>query len=156
MDYILAAKEPSCFLCDMIQHENDRESLILERCEHSLVVFNKYPYNNGHLMVAPYRHVSSLDDVTDEEALDLMQATRRSGRILRDRLHADGFNIGINLGKAAGAGLEDHLHIHIVPRWNGDTNFMPVIADTKVIPQSMHELHAQLYPVFQSEKNGPG
>lgn len=156
MDYILAAKEPGCFLCDMIQHENDRESLILERREHSLVVFNKYPYNNGHLMVAPYRHVSSLDDVTDEEALDFMQATRRSSRILRDRLHADGFNIGINLGKAAGAGLEDHLHIHIVPRWNGDTNFMPVTAETKVIPQSMRELHDQLYPAFQAEKNGPG
>lgn len=150
MHYILDSKQSGCFLCDMIQKDQDREHLILLRTEHVFVVMNKYPYNNGHLMVTPYRHVARMEDVTDDEALGLMQQTRDAVRALKTVISPDGFNIGINLGKTAGAGLEDHLHVHIVPRWNGDTNFMPVLAETKVMPQSLLDTYDQLLPAFRS------
>ncbi len=149
MDYILANRKPGCFLCDMLQEERDRDNLILQRVEHAFVVMNKYPYNNGHLMIAPYRHVSLMEDLTDDEALALMQTTQHTLRILKSVIRPDGFNVGINLGKAAGAGLEEHLHIHVVPRWNGDTNFMPVLSDTKVMPEALFALYDRLLPAFQ-------
>ena len=151
MEYILAAKQPGCFLCDMIQADQDRDNLILRRFETVFVVMNRYPYNNGHCMVAPYRHLSDMTKLTDAESLALMQAVQFTLRALKVALKADGFNVGINLGKIAGAGLEEHLHIHIVPRWNGDTNFMPVLADTKVMPQALFELYDQLAPHFQDQ-----
>ncbi len=150
MPYILDSKQPGCFLCDMIRENRDRDNLILLRSEHVFVVMNKYPYNNGHLMITPYRHVALMEDVTDDESLALMQLTRQAVSALKTVIRPDGFNIGINLGKSAGAGLEDHLHVHIVPRWNGDTNFMPVLAETKVMPQSLPDTYDQLLPAFHS------
>ena len=150
MDYILADKQAGCFLCDLLQEDRDRDNLILLRAEHAFVVMNKYPYNNGHLMIAPYRHCALMEDLIDDESLALMQLTQRAVRVMKAVIKANGFNVGINLGKAAGAGLEEHLHIHVVPRWDGDTNFMPVLADTKVMPQALYEMYDQLHPAFQA------
>jgi len=149
MEYILAAKVPECFLCDIIASDDDAAHLVLRRETHALVLLNKYPYNNAHLMVAPYRHVADLTELTPEEAAAVMHLTQFTIARLRQAVHPQGFNVGINLGKAAGAGLEEHVHVHVVPRWVGDTNFMPMLADTKVMPQALHELYDQLRPHFQ-------
>ena len=148
MDYILQSKQPGCFLCDMIHEDKDREHLLLKRDKAGFIVMNRFPYNNGHLMVAPYRHVAGLEDLNADETDAWMKLTREAVVILKERMKPDGFNIGINLGTVAGAGLKDHIHLHIVPRWNGDTNFMPVIGETKVMPQDLFELWDQLHPAF--------
>lgn len=109
---------------------------------------NRYPYTGGHLMVCPYRHVAELSDLTREERIELMDLTTKSLDVLRAVMRPDGFNVGFNIGQAAGAGLRDHLHQHIVPRWVGDTNIMPVLANVTVVPQALDELYARLYPVF--------
>ncbi len=129
-----------CFLCCGIAEAVDRENLIVLRTEHSVVVLNKFPYNNGHLLVAPLRHADRLDGLTDAELLDLQHTLIRMQAILEAAITPDGFNVGLNLGRVAGAGLPGHLHWHIVPRWNGDTNFMPVLTDAKVIVQSLDSL----------------
>jgi ATP adenylyltransferase len=145
MTYInTAVIEDSCIFCRAWEEDNDRERLILARSEYSLIMLNRYPYTGGHLMAAPARHVSDMDDLSDAELLDLMLTMRRARNLLRNIAHPDGFNIGINLGKAAGAGIEDHLHIHIVPRWNGDTNFMTVVGNVRVIPEGLLELYDRL------------
>jgi len=149
MAYILAAKQPGCFLCDLIASDDDAQHWVLRREELALVVLNKYPYNNAHLMVTPYRHVSDLTDLTEDESVAVMKLTQFTLARLREAVHPQGFNVGINLGKAAGAGLEEHVHVHIVPRWVGDVNFMPMLAETKVMPQALHELYDQLLPFFQ-------
>jgi len=148
MEYILAEHGDGCFLCDMFQGRDDRENLVLFRGKLAAVVINRYPYNNGHLMVAPYRHLPDLNAISPEERSEMMELTARCIPALKEVMHPDGFNIGINLGQTAGAGLQDHVHLHIVPRWNGDTNFMPVIAETKVIPQALHDLWDRLHPVI--------
>ena len=107
-------------------------------------MLNRYPYSNGHILVVPYRHTADLDDLEDEELLDLMRLVRRCKNLLQQAIDPQGFNIGLNLGLSAGAGIADHVHFHIVPRWKGDTNFMPAIADTKVIPQSLDEVYRLL------------
>ncbi|MCA1808104.1 MAG: HIT domain-containing protein [Lentisphaerae bacterium] len=147
MDYILKSREPGCFLCDILQADEDQTNLVLQRGEHCAVLMNRYPYNNGHLMVTPYRHVDALESMQSDEHLDMMQLAARACERLRRVINPDGFNIGINQGAAAGAGLREHIHLHIVPRWNGDTNFMPVLAEVKVIPQSLQELWEQLNQV---------
>ncbi len=130
-----------CFICRGLAEADDRKNLIVERTALGVVLLNKFPYNNGHLLVAPKAHKGRLDQLTDEEALDLHESlTRMIGR-LEARMKPEGFNVGLNLGKVAGAGLPGHLHWHIVPRWNGDTNFMPVLGDVKVIVQSLDALH---------------
>jgi ATP adenylyltransferase len=134
-----------CFLCRAAAHYDssanaDRKLLVAERGTHSLVVLNRYPYNNGHLLVAPWRHVGELSDMSRDEHIECMEQLGRLTRVYRERLHSDGFNVGLNLGRVAGAGLPGHLHWHLVPRWNGDNNFMGVIADTRVIPQSLDAL----------------
>lgn len=139
MEYILEDKHPGCFLCDIVHGSDDRRNLVLLRGEHCLLVMNRYPYNNGHLMAAPYRHVDSLEAMSEAELLDMLRLASTGCTALRRAVHAGGFNVGFNLGAAAGAGLKDHVHAHIVPRWEGDTNFMPVISDVKVIPQSLDE-----------------
>ncbi|MFW6118764.1 MAG: HIT family protein [Planctomycetota bacterium] len=142
IDYVSQPQKDSdgCFLCAAAQRNRDEEDLVLWRGAHSLCVMNRWPYNNGHLMIAPLTHTADLADLSDEVLLEQMQMLRRARNVLGDVLSPGGFNVGINLGAAAGAGLADHLHWHIVPRWNGDTNFMPVLAETKVIPQSLTEL----------------
>ncbi|MEI8314384.1 MAG: HIT domain-containing protein [Verrucomicrobiota bacterium] len=142
--YILREKEEGCFLCRKPQAATDTVNHILIRDRTCFALLNAYPYNAGHLMVVPYKHTSELDDLTEQELADLMMLTRRCKNLLTQALKPDGFNVGINLGQAAGAGVSDHLHIHIVPRWNGDTNFMTVTGDVRVVPQALDAMYATL------------
>lgn len=130
-----------CFICRGLAESNDRGNLILQRTQLSAVILNKFPYNNGHLLVAPKAHKGRLDELTAEESLDLHNGLKRMIRLLEQTMRPEGFNVGLNLGKVAGAGLPGHLHWHIVPRWNGDTNFMPVFGDVRVISQSLDALY---------------
>ena len=134
MAYIKGEGKDGCPFCD-IPKMGDEQGLVVARGEHCFVVLNLYPYNSGHLMVVPYRHVSSYDDLTDAETGELAALTQRSLRAIRHASGAQGFNVGMNLGSVAGAGIAAHLHQHVVPRWGGDTNFMPVVGHTKVLPQ---------------------
>jgi len=138
--YIAQAVRPSgCFLCAAVPPGDDRERLMVLRTEHSIVMLNRYPYNNGHLLVCPRLHKAELTDLTAAESADLQRLLTKLTVVLRKCMNADGFNIGLNLGKAAGAGVPGHLHWHIVPRWNGDNNFMPVTGDVKVLSQSLDD-----------------
>ncbi len=138
-------KTDRCFLCHDLAHpEADEENLVVWRTERSLVVLNQFPYNNGHLLVAPARHIADLDEASEAEMLELMKLVRESKRALSLAIQPHGFNVGLNFGRCAGAGLPDHMHIHVVPRWNGDTNFMSVCSDTDVVSQSLQELQAEL------------
>lgn len=135
--------EPGCFLCRYREAsvEQDQQNLVLLRGKAAFVVFNRYPYNNGHLLIAPLEHVGEFNEVSAEAQAECQQLLGRMVDLLRETIQPDGFNIGLNLGRVAGAGLPGHLHWHIVPRWNGDTNFMPVLGETKVIPQSLAALY---------------
>lgn len=133
-----------CFLCEALK-EADREGcLLLWRSELTFCIINRYPYNNGHLLVAPNRHVAKVEELSLEEMTALMSDSIRAQKLLSKVMHPHGFNWGLNVGRVAGAGLVDHLHLHVVPRWEGDTNFMPVFADVKVIPQALEELCSML------------
>lgn len=145
-------EDEGCFLCRYRDQENDDENLVLFRSLNVIVVLNRFPYNNGHLLVAPLAHKGELTELTDEELLDSQKQIQKLTSVLSDTLNPDGFNIGLNLGRSAGAGLPGHLHWHIVPRWSGDTNFMSVISDTKVIPQSLRALYKLLLPEMQSHE----
>jgi ATP adenylyltransferase len=150
------AKGRECFLChDVANPDGDGDNLILWRTTKSIVVMNRFPYNNGHMLIAPIRHIADLDQASDDEMLELMKLVREVKKALSFTIRPDGFNVGINIGKCAGAGLPGHLHIHVVPRWNGDTNFMSVCSDTDVISQSMAELMSQLKKTSK-ENNLPG
>ncbi|MCI0459084.1 MAG: HIT domain-containing protein [Gemmataceae bacterium] len=145
LDYVATPKPPSgeepCFLCRGLAEDDDRRNLLALRTPMSVVVLNRYPYNNGHLLVAPRAHKGQLHELTPDEILDTQQTLTRMVSILDGLIRPDGYNVGLNLGRAAGAGLPGHLHWHIVPRWNGDTNFMPVLAGVKVIVQSLDALY---------------
>ncbi|HSC71290.1 MAG TPA: HIT domain-containing protein [Candidatus Methylomirabilis sp.] len=151
MAYIEGAQRDGCLFCEKPREGVDRKNLILSRGPLTYVVMNLFPYSNGHLMIVPYRHCSDLTQLSPEESLELMQSAQRCTQILQDAFRAEGFNIGFNLGKVAGAGIADHLHLHIVPRWMGDTNFMPVLADTKVMPEYLEVGYDKLYPLFQGQ-----
>ena len=140
MEYILADKEGKCFLCDAAKSENDRKSLVVARREKVFVLLNRYPYSNGHLLIAPYTHTGKIEDLSAEELGGMMALLAEMKEILDGLVGPHGYNVGMNVGRTAGAGVVDHLHMHIVPRWEGDTNFMPVTAETKVIPQHLDEL----------------
>jgi ATP adenylyltransferase len=142
--YILGEKDAGCFLCRKPQEADDAKNLILIRDRTCFALLNTFPYNAGHLMVAPYKHTAELEDLAEQELTELMLLTRRCKQVLQKTLKPDGFNVGFNLGRAAGAGVEDHLHLHVVPRWNGDTNFMPVLGETRVVPQALEELYVEL------------
>ncbi|HAW60215.1 MAG TPA: HIT family hydrolase [Actinobacteria bacterium] len=144
MEYILSEKPEGCIFCDKPKENRDKENYILYRGETCFSMLNIYPYNNGHLMVVPFRHVLDLDGLTDNELTELIQLVRRSMNVQRKALNPDGFNVGMNVGKVAGAGVKDHIHIHVVPRWGGDTNFMPLIADTRVIPELLQSTYEKL------------
>jgi ATP adenylyltransferase len=157
MAYIGGPRSEGCLLCDLPREGRDRESLILHRGPRTYVVMNRYPYNNGHLMIVPYRHCADFDQISAEDSLELMQESQRATRILHRLFGAQGFNVGMNLGKAAGAGIAEHVHVHVVPRWVGDTNFMPVLADVKVMPDYLDATYEKLVPFFQErrEQEGP-
>ena len=141
-------KKPSrsCLFCRAHRSspKEDPKNLVLLRARHSFVIFNRYPYNNGHLMVTPNRHVASLDQLTDPERLDLLRLLDRSLSLLKKTFRPAAFNVGINLGRMAGAGVPNHVHLHVVPRWAGDTNFMPVLTGTKVISDSLQSAYRKL------------
>ena len=141
---VIEPPQAGCFLCRYRDDTRDAENYVVDRSEHSLIVLNRFPYNNGHLLIAPREHKATLADLTDVELLDLQQQIRRLVALLTLVMGAEGFNVGLNLGRVAGAGLPGHLHWHIVPRWSGDVNFMPILADTKVIPQSLDALYQLL------------
>jgi ATP adenylyltransferase len=143
-------KNGGCIFCAKNLQEQPRESLVLTETKHSLVMLNKFPYNNGHLLLAPKRHENKLDDLPQNEHSDLQETLRRSVAIVRTVLNPGGINLGMNLGKCAGAGVEDHLHWHLVPRWEGDTNFMPVVGETRVMPQHLLDSYDRLKPHFES------
>jgi len=149
MEYILGKRDSRCIFCPESHGLSDEERLILHRGELTMVLMNKYPYNNGHLLVSPWRHVSRLDELTREELLELMEWLTKSTNILEKTMRPNGFNVGLNLGKEAGAGFEEHLHFHIVPRWRGDTNFIAVMADIRSIPEHIKQTYSKLLPHFQ-------
>ncbi|HWD91696.1 MAG TPA: HIT domain-containing protein [Verrucomicrobiae bacterium] len=146
IEYILAPKiaQDESLFTRIAQSNEDEANYVVARDRTCFALLNKYPYTGGHLMVVPYKQTPDLHGLTDEELTDLMKLTRRCQKALSRVMKPDGFNLGVNLGKCAGAGILEHLHIHIVPRWNGDTNFMPVIAGATVVPQALSELAAQL------------
>jgi len=158
IDYILAPKrpvaegQPSIFT-DIAHSSDDEGNHVLARSRTCYVVLNTFPYNGGHLMVVPYRQTAGFDELTDDELLDLMHMTRRSVQALREALKPQGFNVGVNLGKCAGAGIIEHLHVHIVPRWEGDTNFMPVLANTRVVPEALKETAAKIRAALAAQTN---
>ncbi len=150
MEYILGEDKPQgCIFCPQ-PGEDLKERLVLFSGRLSRVMMNKYPYINGHLLISPLRHQPGLENLTPEELLDLQLKLRESLAILRQVMHPDGFNVGLNLGIVAGAGVESHLHFHVVPRWNGDTNFIPVFAEVRVIPEHFRETYERLAPHFRA------
>jgi ATP adenylyltransferase len=153
MQYIQGVddKKDGCIFCIFPQEENDRKNLILFRGKHNFVIMNRFPYNNGHLLIIPYQHLADCARLDDAASLELWKMTLLCKAVLNLKFHPEGFNIGMNLGRAAGAGIDQHIHMHIVPRWNGDTNFMPAVGQVKVISQSLDEAYEQLLPVFSSE-----
>jgi ATP adenylyltransferase len=154
MEYILNNdKEPGCIFCPPSK-DHLKERLILYWGETTRVLMNKYPYNNGHLLVAPVRHSPTLDTLSSPELADLLGMVRQSISILKQVINPEGFNVGLNLGRVAGAGIADHLHFHIVPRWNGDTNFMAVVGDLRVIPEHLDETYDHLVSRFQAVREG--
>ncbi len=137
-------KYPGCIFCDFPKEDSDAERYIVLRGESAYIILNAFPYSNGHLMVVPYTHTATLDTLTDGEMLEVMRLTRIGIRLLNAVYKPHGFNLGVNMGTVAGAGIADHIHWHIVPRWNGDTNFMPVLADVRVIPESLEVCYRRL------------
>ncbi|PIP48869.1 MAG: HIT family hydrolase [Chloroflexi bacterium CG07_land_8_20_14_0_80_45_17] len=144
IQYVTRPKESGCILCQKSKENKDETNFILHRSQNNFIILNAFPYNPGHLMIAPYRHVANLQDLTDDELTDHFNLVKKSLALLKEILNPDGFNIGLNIGKVAGAGIEEHLHTHIVPRWQGDVNFMPVLANTRVISEELAATYKKL------------
>ncbi|MEM0503780.1 MAG: HIT domain-containing protein [Archaeoglobaceae archaeon] len=151
--YILAPKPKDCVFCNALKID-EKEALVVYKAKDSYVIMNRNPYNPGHVMVCPKRHVASLEELSNEELCEMMQLTRLTIKAIRHCMNPDGFNVGINIGKVAGAGIAEHLHIHVVPRWNGDTSFMPVLADVQVVPEALEETFEKLRKSFNVLSNG--
>lgn len=150
MEYILGPKSGDCVFCLPERRDEDEARLVLARYRTCFVIMNKYPYNNGHLMVAPYRHVGSLAGLTPEEGHEIMDALKVCVDVLERSSRPQGINAGLNLGEAAGAGIAAHLHLQIVPRWNGDASFMAVMAETRVVPEHLLDTYRRLKPYFDA------
>jgi ATP adenylyltransferase len=144
IEYILSKKPPGCIFCEKPKEDEDDSNLILLRGRYNFIIMNAYPYNNGHLMVVPYRHTSTLSGWSDPERLEFLELADLAVEMLRRAMRPDGFNLGINMGLVAGAGIADHIHFHVVPRWNGDTNFLPVLSDTRVISEHLTSTYQKL------------
>jgi len=159
MQYVQKIDNPGdegCIFCEKPKQLEDKQNLILHRGRKNFIILNLYPYNNGHLMVVPYEHTDNCGTLDDETAQELWQLVNTSKHALEQAFHPEGFNIGMNVGRIAGAGIYQHIHMHIVPRWNGDTNFMPVVADTKVISQALSDTYDALKPYFDSSAGAKG
>ncbi|HYM21332.1 MAG TPA: HIT domain-containing protein [Candidatus Kapabacteria bacterium] len=141
-------KEDGCIFCDALASKNDKENLVVYRSREAFVIMNLYPYNSGHMMVVPNRHTAEFSSLTSSESSECLILLQTAERALTELSAPHGFNIGMNLGRAAGAGIDDHLHWHIVPRWNGDTNFMPIIADIKMVSEDMHRQRTAIEGLF--------
>lgn len=145
-----ASKNEGCIFCELSGEANDRKNLIVHRGELGFVIMNRYPYNNGHLMIVPYQHTSEMTSLCNEEKIELFNFLQLSQEVLMRVMKPQGFNIGMNLGRLAGAGIVDHLHFHLVPRWGGDTNFMPIVGHTKVISEGLEQTWEKLRKAFES------
>ena len=154
--YILGPREEGCLLCRIAGEQDDARNLVLWRGRLCFVMMNLYPYNSGHLMVVPYRHEKDLERLRREEMGEMMDLAGTGVRVLKKAMSPQGFNLGVNLGGIAGAGVEDHLHLHVVPRWKGDTNFMPVAAGTKVISQDLQETYRALLSAWPGKDRADG
>jgi ATP adenylyltransferase len=141
--------ESECLFCALLEMEDGPDNLILHRGQHAFVVLNRYPYTNGHTMIVPYTHVASLEGLPQETLLEMIQFTQLSLKVLREAYQTDGFNIGGNIGEAAGAGIKEHVHLHVVPRWHGDTNFMASTAETRVLPEDLEVTYKKLRHLWQ-------
>jgi ATP adenylyltransferase len=150
-----AGASGDCVFCKMIHSDDDVAHHMLQRGEHCFVTLNLYPYNNGHMMIVPYRHVGALDALGDETLTEMMTLARHGMRVLRLAFNPDGFNLGINQGSAAGAGIAEHLHLHVVPRWGGDSSFMSVIGGTRVIPEWIDDTYKRLAPLWDDPAASP-
>jgi ATP adenylyltransferase len=151
MSYVSTAGTlPGCVFCSALAAGDDRRALIVHRGKLAFLILNAYPYASGHLMVAITRHGGALETATSEELTETMELVQSAIRALRATYHPDGFNVGVNQGRVAGAGVPDHLHVHVVPRWDGDSSFMPVVADTKVLPETLHTTYDRLWSALQS------
>ncbi|MFC1941627.1 HIT domain-containing protein [Chloroflexota bacterium] len=148
IEYILKEKHDGCVLCDKPKDDNDVQNYILYRGDNNFIILNSYPYNPGHLLVAPYKHTGNLEDLTEEVRNEHFRLVSRCVIILKETFKPGGLNMGANMGKVAGAGIDDHFHSHIVPRWQGDTNFIPVLTDVRVIPQALSETYQALVGKF--------
>lgn len=161
IDYVRdieSIREEGCIFCTRPQAGDDRGSLILYRGQSAFVIMNLYPYNTGHVMVTPYRHIGDLEKMDPDEMRELMELTTLMIRVIKTEMQPQGFNLGVNLGKAAGAGYDEHIHMHIVPRWQGDTNFMPVVGESKVMPETVEGTYERLLKSLEdilSEEAGP-
>lgn len=151
LEFIKGPAPTGCVFCTLPKHGNDTEALILHRGQECYVILNKYPYNNGHLMVVPYLHTADYSALSPSTLGEMNQLSKLCLKALKDRYQPQGFNMGMNLGEAGGAGIKEHLHLHIVPRWNGDTNFMPVVAETRCLPQHLTTCFNELQPLFKTE-----
>jgi len=149
MEYIRMKKPKGCIFCEKPQEDKDTENGILYRGEKNFIIMNSYPYSPGHLLVVPYRHLDSPEKLSKEERSEHFEMVSRCVEVLRKEFSPDGFNLGMNLGKVAGAGIDDHVHSHIVPRWQGDTNFMTVVGETRVLPEELSASAEKLRPVFE-------
>jgi ATP adenylyltransferase len=150
MKYVVGERPEGCVFCLAPKAEDDEATLIAFRGEHNYIILNAYPYNNGHVLVVPYEHLSDLTELSEPQACEMFWLARMCVRAMQRCMKPEGVNIGMNVGRAAGAGIEDHLHLHIVPRWSGDTNFMSTIGDTRVVPQSLDECSRNLAPALAS------
>jgi len=148
MDYIRSEKDDGCIFCDKPDQNDDREMLILFRGERSYIMMNLYPYNNGHLLISPFEHVDNSNDLSKECRSEIMELANQSMKVMKEKMNAEGFNMGANIGASGGAGIEEHIHYHVVPRWAGDTNFMPVVGHTKVQVDGLLETYDLLKPHF--------
>ncbi len=149
-EYLVGPKEEGCLLCRVSREAKDDDNYVLWRGELAFVMLNRYPYNPGHLLIVPFRHQPLVENLDPGESLELLQLAQRSIKVLKESLKPQGFNLGINVGAIAGAGIEDHVHLHLVPRWRGDTNFMPVMSSTKVISQALRESYEILKGAFEA------
>jgi len=149
MKYVVGSKDKGCLFCEKAAQEKDADNHILYRAKHNFVILNAYPYNSGHLMVVPYQHVNNITDLTEPALREMCLIAQGCVRVMYDHLSAEGVNLGMNIGQVAGAGIEQHVHLHLVPRWSGDTNYMTTIANTRVVPQDLDETYAGLQAALQ-------